>query len=329
MAINTGRRKFISALGGAAVWPRAARAQLGARTPVIGVLSPFKPGDRYAEAFRIGLQELGYVDGQNIRYEFRWASSNFDQLPDLAADLVRMKVDVIVAFVTAASLAARRATETIPIVMVYVSDPVGTGLIKSLARPGGDITGTAGVTAVLFSKQLELLRDVTLNVTRFAVLSNPANLVFQKQQIQDVTAAAGKLGVELQLLEARTPLEFDAIFGTIDKQRTKALLIMGDPLFSDHIQELAELSIKNRLIAIYSDRAFVVAGGFMAYGPDISAISKYTAVFVDKILKGAKPSDLPVEEPTLFRFIVNLKTAKTLGIDVPTSILLRADEVIE
>ena len=328
MAIDIGRREFIVGLSGSSLaWPLAARAQQAVRLPVIGVLSPFKPGDVYVEAFRMGLQELGYVEGRNIHYEFR--NGNFDQLHDLAAELVRLNVDVIVAFVTAASLAASQATTTIPIVMAFVSDPVGIRLIKSLAHPGGNITGTAGVTAVLFSKQLELLKELTPNVSRFAVLSNPANLVFQKQQIQDVTAAAPKLGVELQLLEAKTPGEFNAIFGAIDKERITALLIMGDPLFSDHIRELAELSVKNRLVAIYSDRAFVDAGGFMAYGPNNSDMSKHAAVFVDKILKGAKPIDLPVEEPTTFQFFVNLKTAKMLGIDLPTSILLRADQVIE
>ena len=325
------RRRDLNSLIGiaAATWLVAARAQQRPAKPVIGILSPETPASRYVEALRVGLQELGYVDGRNVRYEYRWAEGNFERLPDLAFELVRLKVDVIVAFVTAASLAAREATATIPIVMAFVSDPVGVGLITSLAHPGGNVTGTAGVTAVLFAKQLELLKEIAPNAKRFAVLSNPANVVFQTQRVKEITAAARTLGVDLQLLEARTPNEFKAVFAAIDREKTRALLILGDPLFSTGTKELAILSIKSNLAAMYADRAFVDAGGLMAYGPDNYDMSKHTAVYVDKILKGAKPADLPVEQPNKFTFVLNLKTAKALDIKISDNVLSLADEVIE
>ena len=323
------RRDLIKVIAGSTIaWPLSARAQQTA-VPVIGILSPDTPASRYVEALRAGLQELGYVDGRNIRYEYRWAEGNFERLPDLAVELVHLKVDVIVAFVTAASLAAREATTTIPIVMAFVSDPIGAGLITSLAHPGGNVTGTAGVTAILFAKQLELLKEIVPNAKRFAVLSNPANAVFQTQRVKEITAAARSLGVELQLLEARTPNEIEAAFAAIDKEQTRALLIMGDPLFNISVNELAMLSVKSHLAALYATRLFVDAGGLMAYGPDNYDLSKHTAVYVDKILKGAKPADLPVEQPTKFTFVLNLKTAKALDIKISDNVLSLADEVIE
>ena len=323
------RRDFIKVtVGSAAAWPLMARAQQPAMR-VIGILSPDTPASPFVEALRVGMQELGYVDGRNIRYEYRWAEGNFERLPDLAVELVHLKVDVIVAFVTAASLAAREATTTIPIVMAYVSDPIGAGLITSLAHPGGNVTGTAGVTAILFAKQLELLKEIMPNAKRFAVLSNPANAVFQTQRVKEIIAAARSLGVELQLLEARTPNEIEAAFAAIDKEQTRALLIMGDPLFNISINELAMLSVKSRLAALYATRPFVDAGGLMAYGPDNYDLSKHTAVYVDKILKGTKPADLPVEQPTKFTFVLNLKTAKALDIKISGNVLSLADEVIE
>jgi putative ABC transport system substrate-binding protein len=247
----------------------------------------------------------------------------------LAVELVHLKVDVIVAFVTAASLAAREATTTIPIVMAYVSDPIGAGLIASLAHPGGNVTGTAGVTAILFAKQLELLKEIMPNASHFAVLSNPANVAFQTQRIKEITAAAHTLGVELQLLEARTSNDFEAVFAAIDRKKTRALLILGDPLFNISVKELAILSVKSHLAALYANRPFVDAGGLIAYGPNNYEISKHTAVYVDKILKGAKPADLPVELPTKFTFVLNLKTAKALDIKISDDVLSLADEVIE
>src|SRR5215469_2438911 len=323
------RRDFIKAIVGSAIaWPLAARAQQPAMR-VIGILSPDTPASPFVEALRVGMQELGYVDGRNVRYEYRWAEGNFERLPDLAVELVGLNVDVIVAFVTAASLAARKATATIPVVMAFVNDPIGAGLIASLAHPGGNVTGTAGMTAVLFAKQLELLKEIMPNAKRFAVLSNPANAVLQAQQVREITAAAHTLGVELQLLEARTPNEIEAAFAAIDKEQTRALLILGDPLFNINVKELAILSVKSHLAALYGNRQFVDAGGLILYGPDNYEISKHTAVYVDKILKGAKPVDLPVEQPTKFTFVLNLKTAKALDIKISDNVLSLADEVIE
>lgn len=247
------RREFITLIGAVAVMrPLAARAQQAAM-PVIGILSADTPASPFVEALRVGLQELGYVDGRNVRYEYRWAEGNFERLPDLAVELVGLNVDVIVAFVTAASLAARKATAVIPIVMAFVSDPIGVGLIASLAHPGGNVTGTAGVTAILFAKQLELLKEIMPNAKRFAVLSNPANVVFQAQQVSGITAAAHTLGVELQLLEARTPNDFEAVFAAIDREQTRALLILADPLFSINVKELAIFSVKSHLAALYAN----------------------------------------------------------------------------
>src|SRR6516164_7342650 len=323
------RRDLIKVIAGSTIaWPLSARAQQTA-VPVIGILSPDTPASRYVEALRAGLQELGYVDGRNIRYEYRWAEGNFERLPDLAVELVRLNVDVIVAFVTVASLAAREATTTIPIVMAYVNDPIRAGLIASLAHPGGNVRGTAGATAILFAKQLELLKEIMPNAKRFAVLSNPANVVLQAQQVREITAAAHTLGVELQLLEARTANEIKAAFVAIDKEQTRALLIMGDPLFNINVKELAILSVKSHLAALYGNRQFVDAGGLILYGPDNYEISKHTAVYVDKILKGAEPADLPVEQPTKFTFVLNLKTAKALDIKTSDNVLSLADEVIE
>jgi len=323
------RREFISLIGGtAAAWPLAAGAQQSAMR-VIGILSPETPASPFVEALRVGLQELGYVDGRNVRYEYRWAEGNFERLPDLAVELVRLNVDVIVAFVTVASLAAREATTTIPIVMAYVNDPIRAGLIASLAHPGGNVTGTAGATAILFAKQLELLKEIMPNAKRFAVLSNPANQPLQAQQVREITAAAHTLGVELQLLEARTPNDFEAVFAAIDREKTRALLIMGDPLFAINVKELATLSVKSHLAALFVNRQFVDTGGLIAYGPDNYEISKHTAVYVDKILRGAKPADLPVEQPTKFSFVLNLKTAKALDIKISDNVLSLADEVIE
>jgi putative ABC transport system substrate-binding protein len=323
------RREFITLLGGSAVaFPLTARAQQPAMR-VIGILSPDTPASPFVEALRVGLHELGYVDGRNVRYEYRWAEGNFERLPGLAVELVGLNVDVIVAFVTAASLAARKATATIPIVMAFVSDPIGAGLIASLAHPGGNVTGTAGVTAILFAKQLELLKEIMPNAKHFAVLSNPANVAFQTQRIKEITAAAHTLGVELQLLEARKPNDFEAVFAAIDREKTRALLILGDPLFSINVKELAILSVKSHLAAVYANRPFVDAGGLIAYGPNNYEISKHTAVYVDKILTGAKPADLPVELPTKFTFVLNLKTARTLDIKISDNVLSLADEVIE
>jgi putative ABC transport system substrate-binding protein len=236
---------------------------------------------------------------------------------------------VIVSFVTQASLAAKEATAKIPVVMVGVADPVGVGLIASLAHPGSNVTGTSSMAAVLVGKQVELLKDVVPNVARVAALWNPANLAFQTLQVTEAKAAAGALGVALRLLEARAPNEFDTAFATIDKEGAQALIILVDPAYALYWRRLADLSLKARLVTVTGSRSFPAAGGLMSYGPDYNSLYKRTAVYIDKVLKGADPAELPVEQPTTFELVVNLKTAKALGIELPKSILFRADEVIE
>jgi putative ABC transport system substrate-binding protein len=325
------RREFVTVLGGAAAtWPLAARAlKLGAM-PVIGFLSPAANSVTYFDGFRAGLQELGYVDGRTIKVEYRWAQGRFEQLPELAADLVHLNVDVLVASLTQAALVAKKATLTIPIVMAGVADPVAVGLIASLARPGGNITGTSGLAADIVGKQLELLKEVVPGVSRVAVLWNPANSTFQALQLGEVEVAARTAGLQLQLLEVRAPNEFEAAFADMVKEEgTRALAVLGDPLFSVYAAAIAELALKNRLATVSAGRVFTDAGIILSYGPSYFDLHKRAAVYVDKILKGAIPADLPVEQPTKFELVINLKSAKALGLEVPAALLARADEVIE
>jgi putative ABC transport system substrate-binding protein len=323
------RREFIRLASSAAIaWPLAARAQQRT-TPVIGLLSPESPTTENVSGLQAGLRELGYVEGRNVQFEYRWADGNFDRLPDLAAELVRLNVDVIVSFVTQASVSAKRATATIPIVIVAVADPIGAGLIASLSHPGGNVTGTSSIATQIVGKQFELIKEVIPNASRFAALWNPANRVFQAQQVKQAEDAARALGVELQLFEATAANEFAAAFAAIDREGYRALVILADPLYLIHFRSLVDLSVKGRFVATMGLRAFADAGGLMSYAPDYADSYKRAATYVDKILKGAKPGDLPVEQTTTFELVVNLKTAKDLGIDVPTSILLRANRVIE
>jgi ABC-type uncharacterized transport system substrate-binding protein len=328
MASYIGRRKFLATLGGAAAWPLAARAQQTAM-PIIGLLSPESATTGNINGLRDGLRELGYVEGRNIRFEYRWAEGRYEQLPDLAAELVRLKVNVIVAFVTQAALSAKSATGTIPIVMVGVGDPVQAGLIASLAHPGGNVTGTSSLSAEIVGKQFQLLKEIIPNVSRFAAIWNPANPVWQALQLKQAEAAARALGIELQTLEAKTPNEFEAAFEIIHREGTRALVILIDPVYMTHYRSLVELSLKGRLVATMGFRAFADAGGLMSYGTNLTDQYKRAAVYVDKILKGAKPADLPVEQATKFELVINLKTAKAIGIEMPTSVLLLANEVIE
>jgi putative ABC transport system substrate-binding protein len=320
------RRDLIKVIGVVAgTWLLAARAQPA--LPVIGVLTPESPTSADINGFRTGLRELGYVEGQNIRVEYRFAHGDFDRLPVFAADLVRLKVDLIVALVTQASVAAKKATSTIPIVMVGVADPIGVGLIASLDRPGGNVTGTSSIATDLVGKQLGILKEIIPKVTRVAAVWNPANPVFQAQQMREMHAAALKLDLQLQLLQARTPDEFEPALAAVEG--TRAIFVMIDPLFVAHSKELAALSVERGLIAMSGYRTFAEAGGLLSYGPDYFDIYKRTALYVDKILKGARPGDLPVEQPTKFQFVINLKTAKALGVTIPPALLAIADEVIE
>ncbi len=311
--------------------PPAADAQAAGAIHRIGYLGPASASSvsHLVEALRQGLRDLGWVEGQNLVIEYRFAAGRSERLPDLAAELVRLKADVIVAGGNPAVLAAKKATGTIPIVMVAAADPVGEGLVASLARPGGNVTGldmTAGLE--ILAKRLELLKETVPTVRRVAVLSNPASPGVASA-IEHVKGAARSLGVQLQLLEARGPNEFDAAFGAMAKERTGALLVVADPLFYLHRVLLADLGAKNRLPSAYSSREHVEAGGLMSYGANLPDLSRRAATFVDKILKGVKPADLPVDQPTKFELVINLKVAKALGLTIPQSIRVRADQVIE
>ncbi len=323
------RRDFICLVAGAVTnIPWQARAQRSG-LPVVGVLSPEGPKTGNVNGLVQGLRELGYVDGQNIRFEYRWAEGKFDRLPDLADDLVRSNVDVIVAFVTQATEAAKKKTATIPIVMVGVADPVGAGLAASLSHPGGNVTGTSSLAAAIVGKQLELLKLVAPGNTDVATMFNPTNVTFQALQVKEAKTAAQALGLQLRLLEVKAPSEFSTAFDAVVREKTGALLILIDPLFIANGKPLAELSVKSRLITMTGYRTFAEAGGLMSYGPNYFDSYKAAAPYVDKILKGEKPGDLPVDQASRFEFVVNMKTAKSLGIEVPASVSSFADQIIE
>src|SRR5882724_8406453 len=324
------RRRFMAVIaGGFLAAPLAAEAQPAGKVPRIGFLGGRTPSDTspLLDAFRQGLHELGWVEGQNIVLDYRFAEGRFDRLPDLAAEVVRLKVDIIVAAGgTPTAAAAKNATGTIPIVMIAVRDPVGTGLIASLARPRGNVTGlsdSAGLEIV--GKQLELLKETVPKIRRVAILSNPANL-YHPLAIRELNAAPRSLGMQLQLLEARGPNEFDGAFAAMAKERVGALLVLADGMFNLHRTRLADLAARSRLPAAYGWREYVEAGGLMSYGPSLRDLFRRSATYVDKILKGTKPADLPVEQPTKFEVVVNLKTAKALGLRIPSSLLQRAEQ---
>jgi len=324
------RRDFITLFGSAAaVWPLAARAQQAEKIPRIGFLSPaavLSPRDR---RFLQALHGLGYFEGKNILIEYRFAGGKFKRLPGLAAELVRLDVDVIVAVVTQASLAAKAATKTIPVVMLAVSDPVASGLVTSLARPGGNITGTSSQTAEVSGKSLQLLKEVVPKLSRVAVLWNPANAIFQAQLLKATERAAGVLGLQLREFGARNTDELDRAFTAISKANVGALMVLGDPTLVAHKARIIDFAAKHRLPAIYATENHAEAGGLMTYGPDMAGQFERAAFYVDKILKGAKPADLPVEQPTKFELVINMKTAKALGLTIPLPLLGRADKVID
>jgi len=315
----------LMALAGA--MPGISDAQQPGKIPRIGVLRPGAPPDHLVEAFREGLRDLGYVEGRNILLEYRWAEGKPDRLPDLAAELVRMKVDLITSWSTPAALAARNATATIPIVFGGVGDPVRIGLVASLARPGGNATGVSMLAEELSAKRLELLRETVPRAMRVAMLWNSTNpsMVSRAQSTQ---AAAGVLGVTLQSLGVYDLITFDNAFATITRARPDVLLTLIDPFTRQHQKRIVDFAATQRLPAIYEAREFVDAGGLMSYGPSGAALQRRAATYVDKILKGAKPADLPVEQPTRFELVINLTTAKALGLTIPPSILVRADQVI-
>ena len=306
----------------------AAEAQQPGNVPRIGFLSQAPPAGPNIEAFRQGLRERGYVEGKTIVIEYRDAEGKPDRLPSLTSDLVRLKVNGIVVVGSEAALAAKNATTVIPIIMAVASDPVGTGLVASLARPGGNITGISSFGPESSGKRLELLKELVPGLSRVAALAYNANPAY-KLQLNEVESAAQALKLQLQVLEVREPNDFDGAFGAAKKGRAGAVNILTSSFLSAHRKKLVDSAEKSNLPVIYASAAFVEAGGLMSYGPSQVDNYRRAATYVDKILKGAKPADLPVEQPTKFEFIINLKAAKQIGLTIPPNVLARADKVIK
>jgi putative ABC transport system substrate-binding protein len=325
------RRLFISLFGGAASWPLAARAQQAAM-PVIGFLHSASAAAfaDFVAAFRKGLMEVGYVEGSNVAIEYRWSEGHNERLPALAAGLVRQRVDVIVTPVsTAATLAAKAATATIPIVFVIGVDPVKIGLVASLHRPGGNATGISDVGVELGAKRLGLLKELLPAAARFAVLVNPANPFITEPFVTELQTAASAIGQQIEVVTASTNSDIDEAFATLLKKRTDAFLISPEALFVTRRVQLVTLAARHALPALYHRREFTDAGGLMSYGSDLKDQFRQTGIYAGRILKGEKPAEMPVQLPTKFEFVLNLQAAKTLGLEVPSTLLARADEVIE
>jgi putative ABC transport system substrate-binding protein len=310
--------------------PLAAEAQQTATVPRIGFLSaaPLSSITARTEAFRQGLRALGYVEGQNIVLEWRAADDKWDRLPDLAAELARLQVAVIVTAEGPAAIAARRVTRTIPIVMGQSGDPVAIGVVTSLAHPGGNVTGLTTLSTDLPAKQVELLKEAVPKLSRLAVLSNPANPL-SAAALRHAETTGRALGLQLQPVDARDPKEFDNAFSAMNRARAGGVVVLPDPMFLTQRTRIAELAAKSRLPAIYGIPEHAAAGGLMAYAASRTDLFRRAAYYVDRILKGAKPADLPVEQPTKFELVINLKAAKDLGLTIPQSVLARADEVIQ
>jgi ABC-type uncharacterized transport system substrate-binding protein len=322
------RREFITLLGGAmASWPLAVGAQQTAKLPRLGFLTAGAGGPGLP-ALLEGLRQLGWIEGKTIVIEYRYAENRNDRLPELAAELVHLNVDVIVAAGTLAPLAAKHATTTIPIVMTSAGDPLGSGLVASLAQPGGNVTGLSLMMSDVSGKRLELLKELVPGLSPVAVLWNSTNpyptIVFKETQ-----DAARKLGIEVQPLEVKGPADFATVFGLARQKRPDAFFTIDDPLTVSQLNQILDFAAANRLPAMYALREYVAAGGLMAYGASVPDLYHRAATYVDKILRGAKPGELPVEQPTKFELVINLKTAKTLGLIVPQTLLVAADEVIE
>jgi putative ABC transport system substrate-binding protein len=328
------RREFITLSGFAAassmLQPLAARAQQAA-LPVVGFLGPGSAeSDAYrVTAFRQGLNEAGYVEGRNVTIEYRWGEGHYDRLPAMAADLVHRQVAVIAATSTPAVLAAKAATTTVPIVFELASDPVKLGLVASLNRPGGNVTGVTQQAEEIAPKRLELLHELLPTTRVLALLINPADPVLAEPQTREALSAAITLGLELHVLEASTERDFDAVFAKLRELRAGGLVIGGDAFFTSHIQQLAALALHDAVPAVYQWRAFAAAGGLMSYGSNITETHRLVGLYAGRILKGDKPADLPVQQATKIELYINLKTAKALGIAFPLTLLGRADEVFE
>lgn len=330
------RRALIFLLSGMATYPLATRAAAqGARQErtahfVIGLTSPFFPSDSEAwhQAFRQGLRDLGWIEGANVTIEYRYAGGRSERLPELVGELIERKVDVIVVSVTPDALVAAKATKTIPIVMAAPGDPVATGLVASLARPGGNATGLSQMLIDLAGKRLELLKEIAPSISRVAVLFNPQDKI-SKLALEVIQAPAQQLGLDLHPLEVQNNDQLEAALATAVEAKNTAIMALPAPIFVVNERRIADFAIKHRFPSIFHLPEFVQVGGLMAYGPDRADLFRRAAIYVDKILKGTKPSDLPVEQPTKFQLVINLSTAKVLGLTIPQSILLRADEMLE
>jgi len=327
------RRDFITLLGGATVaWPVTARAQQPGRVRRIGVLLPGNSATAVRnprmQAFYKALQELGWVEGQNIAFERRWAGGRDERLTDLAIELARLNVDVIVTASTHPAKAAKSATSTIPIVIMDPGDPVATGLVAGLASPGGNVTGVSSIAPDLAAKRLEILKETAPKIYHVLILFN-ATIPPAEVAMKEMTAAAPVLGLQVQSVPVRGPTGFDDAFGIVTRDHAEGLVVFADPLTFSHQQLIVDFAAKTRIAAMFAAREFVDIGGLMSYGPSYPGMFRRGAYYVDRILRGTKPADLPVEQPTKFELVINLKTAKTLGLEVPPSLLTRADEVIE
>jgi putative ABC transport system substrate-binding protein len=326
------RRHFLFAAGALLAAPFGAEAQQAANVARIGYLGrDIVPGPHLPEALRQGLRDLGYVEGRNLVIEYRDAEGKSERLPALAAELVALKVDVIVAASILPALAAKEATSTLPIVVASVGDPVGSGLVTSLARPGGNVTGLSFLAPELVGKHLELVKQAVPDVSRVAILWQPGFLGERSEKgvLKRAEVAAQTLRVRAQFVEARDPADFNRAFSEMTRARAGALTVLSSSMFLGERRRLVDLAAKNRLPTEYPYREFVDAGGLMSYGANIADLYRRAATYVDKILKGAKPGDLPVEQPTKFELVINVKTAKALGLTIPQSLLARADEVIQ
>jgi ABC-type uncharacterized transport system substrate-binding protein len=326
-----GRREFITVLGGAAAWPLAVRAQQPA-LPVVGIINAGSPETSVSRvtAFRQGLGELGYVEGQNVTIEYRWAEGRYDRYPEMVADLIRRKVSVIATGASGpAAFAAKAATSSIPIVFGVGEDPVRLGLVASLARPGGNVTGVNFFTAEVAAKRLGLLRELAPRTTRVAVLVNPANAASAESTARDVRAAAPALGLQVQMLNAATVCEIDTAYASLVRDRADALVVAGDGFFNSRRVQLAMLAVRHAIPATYSVRDYPEAGGLISYGTSFADTFRQIGIYCGRILKGAKPADLPVLQSTKFELVVNMQAARMLSIEVPPMLLARADEVIE
>src|SRR5262249_28504708 len=324
------RREVIAVLGGAAAWPLAARAQRAA-IPKVGFLYPASPdtiADR-VRGFRQGLKDVGYVEGENVAIEYRGADGQFDRLPALAAELVRGQVAAIAAGNLASALAAKATTTTIPIVFAVGEDPVRFGLVASLARPGSNLTGINFLNVDVTTKRLELLRDLVPAATRVAVLVNPTNGPVAELALRHVEEAARALGVQIQVLNASTSREIDSVFAALTRERPDGLFVSGDALFSSRRVQVSIAAARHAVPATYSQRAFTDVGGLMSYGGNVPEAYRQGGIYIGRILKGAKPADLPVVQASKFELVINAQTARTLGLAVPPSLLALADEVIE